>query len=724
VLRVLFVLALVAAATGAVAAAPSDAAQPCASVGPALTALGLSAHPQSGGVVMWSGHVASWDGLPLDVDVTMPASAAACPAPFVAFAHGWGNSKTDWESPTASSTNANKSGWNNVSFASRGYAVLNYSARGWHGSCGPDSSSDPLKSPAGLPAACTAGGRQYWVHLDDLRYEIRDVQWLIGRLVDAGVADPARLGVTGGSYGGGVSWLAALANDRAMCGGVGWSAANGADPCARKGNGDLVPWRTPKGTPLHIAAAVPEYTWASLALALLPNGRASDGRPGAPPSGDLTKPIGVPIESYVTGLYIDGYEPPAIQNGFYQPPTSTDDTANLPLWSTLVQAGVNTVGVSVPGVSGIVDNSIYQLEHFKSPLSPLLPVDAKVPVLQIQGNTDPLFPPIHAQLNYQKVKAFAADYPIGDVYGDVGHSYASNPPDVWAAFNQKANAFMDHYLRGSGSAPALDVSALLTRCRPGQEKNAVTTVAGPTLAALAHGTRVLSASGGGSTSNVPLGVEGPASDPILNGGAAGQVAPFGTGCRVMSATTDPGVAAWTYPVDQGFTLAGPPVVNFTVQTSAPDAEIAARLWDLSPDGKQTLISRGVYRLAGTPTAPSGPIAFELSANAWRVPAGDKLKLEVAGADAPYFQVDAIPSVTNVSAANVSAASVSLPVAEGPPTQAASAAPAASVSPARTSASPASLPATGGDGARAVVLGAALRMAAAGLRRLLRTSQSG
>src|SRR5207249_4494915 len=124
------------------------------------------------------------------------------------------------------------------------------------------------------------------------------------------------------------------ANDRVMCGGVGWPAANGADPCAGHKNGDLVAWRTPSGTPLHMSAAVPEYTWASLALALMPNGRASDGRTGAPASGDLLNPIGVPIESYVTGLYVDGYTPPVINNGFYQPPTSTDQTSNLPLWST------------------------------------------------------------------------------------------------------------------------------------------------------------------------------------------------------------------------------------------------------------------------------------------------------------------------------------------------------------------------------------------------------
>ena len=115
--RVLVVVALVAAAAGVGAiAAPTEAAQSCRSAGPALAGIGLTAQPpQPNGAVVWSGHVLSWDGLPLDVDLTLPAGGAACPAPFVAFAHGWGNSKADWESPTVASSNANKSGWNNTS---------------------------------------------------------------------------------------------------------------------------------------------------------------------------------------------------------------------------------------------------------------------------------------------------------------------------------------------------------------------------------------------------------------------------------------------------------------------------------------------------------------------------------------------------------------------------------------------------------------------------------
>ena len=36
-------------------------------------------------------------------------------------------------------------------------------------------------------------------------YEVRDAQYLLGKLADDGVIDPQRIGATGGSYGGGMS---------------------------------------------------------------------------------------------------------------------------------------------------------------------------------------------------------------------------------------------------------------------------------------------------------------------------------------------------------------------------------------------------------------------------------------------------------------------------------------------------------------------------------------
>ena len=186
---------------------------------------------------MYSGEVASFDGLPLAADVTIPAGARG-PLPLIVMFHGWTQNRTYWESPTITNANPDKSGWNNVAFAARSYVVLNYTIRGWHDSCGPADAA-VRGNPATLPAACTTGGRQYWIHVADPKWEIRDAQTLIGKLVCDGVADPARIGVTGQSYGGGHSWFLALQNDRVM------------NP-----DGAYSPWTSPGGVPLSIAAAL------------------------------------------------------------------------------------------------------------------------------------------------------------------------------------------------------------------------------------------------------------------------------------------------------------------------------------------------------------------------------------------------------------------------------------------------------------------------------------
>src|SRR5690242_9312042 len=74
------------------------------------------------------------------------------------------------------------------------------------------------------------------LHFLDQRYEARDVQDLLGKLVDEGIARPDRLGVTGISMGGGVAVRLAFLNDR-----------------MRMPDGSFAPWLSPAGTPLHFA---------------------------------------------------------------------------------------------------------------------------------------------------------------------------------------------------------------------------------------------------------------------------------------------------------------------------------------------------------------------------------------------------------------------------------------------------------------------------------------
>jgi len=109
-------------------------------------------------------RIKSFDGVPLDADVALPASGDSN-LPLVVLLHGWGGSKVGFSQMQA--------------WAARGYAVLSYTARGFNGSCGrPD---NRLFDPAG----CAAG----WLHLADVRYEARDTQFLAGKLADQGLID-------------------------------------------------------------------------------------------------------------------------------------------------------------------------------------------------------------------------------------------------------------------------------------------------------------------------------------------------------------------------------------------------------------------------------------------------------------------------------------------------------------------------------------------------------
>jgi predicted acyl esterase len=85
-------------------------------------------------------RVASFDGPPLDVDVTLPATGDG-PFPTIVMLHGLGNDKTTFEQPWADGNIAYD--YTNVDYAQRGHAVVNYTARGFANSCGTPQSFTP-----------------------------------------------------------------------------------------------------------------------------------------------------------------------------------------------------------------------------------------------------------------------------------------------------------------------------------------------------------------------------------------------------------------------------------------------------------------------------------------------------------------------------------------------------------------------------------------------------
>ena len=161
--------------------------------------------------------------------------------------HGGGDNKNQFEAETPDRTGVPAiDDFNNVWFASRGYAVLTTTSRGFQFSCGPGTyaTNPPVAGP------CANG----WTHLADRRYEIHDFKYLAGLMADAGVADPRRVGFVGFSIGGLRTLMATAEGD-----------------VVTRTDGTVVPWRSPRGLPMHLAAAVPyaAFAWTSPGNALL-----------------------------------------------------------------------------------------------------------------------------------------------------------------------------------------------------------------------------------------------------------------------------------------------------------------------------------------------------------------------------------------------------------------------------------------------------------------------
>jgi fermentation-respiration switch protein FrsA (DUF1100 family) len=528
--------------------------------------------------------VATFDGVPLDVDVTLPPTSFQRPYPTIVMMHGWGGSKTDFESTDPAGNGTTTYHYNNTYFARRGYAVLNYTARGFGHSCG--------GGPSGFhDGACGQG----YIRLADTRYEARDTQVLLGRLVDQGWTKPGAIGVTGISYGGGQSIELAYLRNR-----------------VRRPNGTFMPWTSPNGTPLSINAAWPRWPWSDLVDALLPNGRFLDTQ--VAPAQQSLNPPGIEIKSYVSGLYALGKA-----SGYYcgdAPASSpcTNPDADLTHNFALVNAGE-------PPTAEALDRMAELYAHHQGYGLPGTPA----PLLIENGWTDDLFPPEHAIRVYNQA---SGSTPVSLQLGDLGHSRGSNKTTVNYAFNEQGRAFFAHYLKSQSGGPAAGSVTAYTQTCP---KDSSTPDGGPFRA--------------GSYQNLHSGTISFGSNPKQLVTASGDpntskefdpIAGTSDACKTISASTAPGTAVYDYNTSSGFTLLGLPTVTATIQTTGDFGELDSLLFDVDPTaGTERLISRGAYRLTNN---QSGQITFQLHGNGYRFPAGHTARLVLLGSDDPYLRM--------------------------------------------------------------------------------------
>jgi predicted acyl esterase len=597
-------LVVAALAAGLIVAPAADAAIPAVFSGTAtpVSCVVQTAAATAGQRFCGTGAatIPSWDGAPIDVSVAFPPAPASGPdGPYtvIGLYHGWGGSKLGLGGVDAQRA------------LTRGYAVFTMTDRGWGRSCG----------TAPRAAECTGKG---YIHLMHDAYEVRDAQYALGQLADDGVIDPQRIGAIGGSYGGAMAIaLGALRNRTQLP------------------NGTLIPWTSPLGKPLQIAATAPEFTWSDLDTALMPNGSSLDYVSNGSyrgPQGDHR--IGVQKQSWNANLYLAGQF-----LGFYAP-VGTDSAADITGWKSITDSG----GPFDGSVAAQAMTDELAANHSALYIDDSIP---PAPALLANGWNDDLFPVDEAIRYYNKVRARWPAAPITMFHLDFGHSPRAaatvSVPDR-AALTAAENAWFDYYLKGAGPEPADargGVDILTSKC---PVSAAGTRYHAPSWPQLAPGEIRLDTTG---TQTVAAPGTAP-SNPFTSGDV----------CTSTASADNASAATYKLPAaTTAFTLAGSPTIVAKLTTTGANDALYARLYDV--DGAtQRLIARGVQRPLGVGAGPTEQV-FQLHPQAWTVQPGHVLKLELLAQDSPYLRTAS--ATAPQQSVSVSDLQLRLPVVDAP-----------------------------------------------------------
>jgi hypothetical protein len=527
----------------------------------------------------------SFDGTPIDVAMAFPVeSGADNNYPVVGIYHGWGGSKV-----TPSSASVQR--WVN-----QGYAVFSISDRGWGSSCG--SPSKPANTVK--PAPCEKG----YIHLMSRKYEVRDVQTLLGKLADEGVINGQQIGATGGSYGGGMAMQLGSLKDR-----------------VELLNGELVPWESPLGKPMKIAATAPEFPWSDIATALQPNGSSNDYVANDPYNGiNHEFRDGIEKNNWNGSLYLAGQ-----LIGYYGP--EGEPESNLTAWHNF-----NIKGGPYDGEPLATQQEEYLPFHsaYYTPLN-----EAPAPSIMQNGWNDDLFPVDETVRYYNKVRASYPNQAMKLFYMDLGHNPRSastvSTGDI-AKLTNAQNKWFKFFVRGEGSEPseAQGGATAITSFCPQTAGGSGTEFDAANWASLSPG---------------EINLSSPAEQTIASPATAPSNAfTSGTICTTAANTTN--ASAATYKVSpapaSGYTIVGSSTVIGEFSTPAANDQVVARLYDENVTAKnEQLIGRAMLR----PLNPGGGFTqqqFQLHPQAWNVASGHVVKLELLTADSTYARTSSSP----------------------------------------------------------------------------------
>lgn len=546
--------------------------------------------------------VQSFDDTPIDVNVFLPPEPASGPDgdfPLVGIYHGWGGTKV---------------GQNGAQrWLENGYAVFTMQARGWRTSCG------TAASRASVPAWGSCENGQ--IKLMDYRYEIRDAQYLISLLVDEGIADPDRIGQTGGSYGGIASVTLGSLNDKSM---------NLA--------GQYVPWTSPGGIPVHTAAAAPSQLGSDVLYTQQPNGSYLDYAAWSPyfgPDGD--KRVGVQKYAVMNG-FMGGF-----LNGTNNQGNPGSEILGL---ATAANADGPYDALKPALEANIATHGGYNVDRSIEP----------APMILSDGLVDDFVPPDESIKVYNKVRSYHPGVPVAMFFGDMGHARAQDKSDAQLELRARQEAWMNYYVRDqrSGTAPSDGVGVYGFTC-PGT--------------APSGGPFEFDSWDQASPGEVRIRKTGAeqtiAATGTLNGGDFS--APTATSpCTAVDATDNPATANFrtAAATGGGFTLSGSTTLLMRLDVTGESDQLAARLLDVAPNGTETLVQRGLLR--PDVGVPGEVQVLQLHPNWWKVEPGHRLKVELLPDDYPYSHLNSTASdAASQHPIDVRDIEIRIPTLEGP-----------------------------------------------------------
>ncbi|MFC9326938.1 alpha/beta fold hydrolase [Kitasatospora sp. NPDC057015] len=494
--------------------------------------------------------------------------------------------------------------------ARSGYAVLTWSARGFGHS----------------------GGR---IGLNAPEREIEDVKHLVDWLgtrpevrLDA-PGDP-RVGITGASYGGAAALLGSAYDPR-------------------------------------IDAVASQITWWNLADSLFPQGSREQSPQGGSPQGSTDQgPEAAAGSGAVDGVF------KKLWAGIFFTTGSAGDLADAqggkagpnPAPEGTVGCGrfldelcamydrVATTGHADPQAVALLDRS--------SPSS--VAARLKAPTLVVQGQQDSLFPLDQGDAIAGAVADNGAPVAVDWFAG--GHDGGTESSE---RVDARVDGWFDHYLKGAGNdvGPAFRVTRTGGVDSTGFQAvlRGATADAYPGLTGTAS--RTVELTGAEQAFANPPGGAPPNISTLPGIGALSQAASLGGGISLdfpgQNAAFD------SAPLGSDLHLTGQPTVSVRVGADRPEAVLFAKLYDVGPDGKQSLPQQLVapLRVTGADTPGGRTVQVALPAVDHDFPAGHRLRLVLASTDLAYAS-PAEPATYRVAVASP----VNLPTDEALTTEAA------------------------------------------------------